>query len=323
MSHHLGRGSRRLALRRRQPAVRRLLAARRGAPRGRPDRRPGPRPRPRSPRPRCSTLHHVFEEPSLNALMARGPRGSARRYAAGSPGCSPTRPSATSSSRTCVPLADVTLHLPVEVADYVDFYASEHHASNVGRIFRPDQEPLLPNWKHLPGRLPRPRRHRRRRRARRWSARRASGRRRPRRRPDVRAERAPRHRGRARLRRRHRLHARRPGRRTTRSPTTSSASSASTTGRRATSRPGSTSRSARSSASPSPPRSRTGSPRSRRSTPPGSTCPGQDPTPLPYLGPDRGAGASTSTSRSCSTARSSAGRRTARCTGPRPRCSPT
>ena len=42
------------------------------------------------------------------------------------------------------------MHLPVEVADYVDFYASEHHATNVGRIFRPDSEPLTPNWKHLP-----------------------------------------------------------------------------------------------------------------------------------------------------------------------------
>ncbi len=49
-----------------------------------------------------------------------------------------------------VPLADVTMHLPIEVADYVDFYASEHHATNVGRIFRPDSEPLTPNWKHLP-----------------------------------------------------------------------------------------------------------------------------------------------------------------------------
>ncbi|WP_432248322.1 fumarylacetoacetase [Streptomyces sanyensis] len=47
-------------------------------------------------------------------------------------------------------LGDVTLHLPYEVADYVDFYASEHHATNVGRIFRPDGEPLTPNWKHLP-----------------------------------------------------------------------------------------------------------------------------------------------------------------------------
>ncbi|MEU0490203.1 fumarylacetoacetase [Nocardiopsis sp. NPDC006139] len=46
--------------------------------------------------------------------------------------------------------ASVRLHLPFTVADYVDFYASEHHATNVGRIFRPDQEPLTPNWKHLP-----------------------------------------------------------------------------------------------------------------------------------------------------------------------------
>jgi fumarylacetoacetase len=45
---------------------------------------------------------------------------------------------------------EVTMHLPVAVADYVDFYASEHHATNVGRIFRPDSEPLTPNWKHLP-----------------------------------------------------------------------------------------------------------------------------------------------------------------------------
>ncbi|MEU3306574.1 fumarylacetoacetase [Nocardiopsis sp. NPDC055551] len=46
--------------------------------------------------------------------------------------------------------AAVTLHLPFTVGDYVDFYASEHHATNVGRIFRPEQEPLTPNWKHLP-----------------------------------------------------------------------------------------------------------------------------------------------------------------------------
>lgn len=40
--------------------------------------------------------------------------------------------------------------LPIAVADYVDFYASEHHAANVGRIFRPHTDPLPANWKHLP-----------------------------------------------------------------------------------------------------------------------------------------------------------------------------
>ncbi len=50
-----------------------------------------------------------------------------------------------------VPAADVTMHLPFAVADYVDFYASEHHATNIGRIFRPDDaEPLTRNWRHLP-----------------------------------------------------------------------------------------------------------------------------------------------------------------------------
>jgi len=49
-----------------------------------------------------------------------------------------------------VPLESVAMVLPFTVADYVDFYASEHHATNLGRMFRPEQEPLTPNWKHLP-----------------------------------------------------------------------------------------------------------------------------------------------------------------------------
>ncbi len=52
--------------------------------------------------------------------------------------------------RPLIPAAEVTMHLPFEVADYVDFYASEQHATNLGRMFRPDGEALLPNWKHLP-----------------------------------------------------------------------------------------------------------------------------------------------------------------------------
>ena len=44
----------------------------------------------------------------------------------------------------------VVMRLPCEIGDYVDFYSSLHHAQNVGRIFRPDSEPLTPNWRHLP-----------------------------------------------------------------------------------------------------------------------------------------------------------------------------
>jgi fumarylacetoacetase len=49
-----------------------------------------------------------------------------------------------------VPRDGVALHLPFEVADYVDFYSSEHHATNAGQLFRPGGPPLPPNWKHLP-----------------------------------------------------------------------------------------------------------------------------------------------------------------------------
>jgi fumarylacetoacetase len=54
------------------------------------------------------------------------------------------------SKRAFVPIADVTLHMPVEIGDYTDFYASREHASNVGSMFRDPSNPLLPNWKHIP-----------------------------------------------------------------------------------------------------------------------------------------------------------------------------
>ncbi|GLW27407.1 fumarylacetoacetase [Actinoplanes regularis] len=49
-----------------------------------------------------------------------------------------------------LPRASVTLRLPFEVADYVDFYSSRDHAENLGRMFRPGSPALTPNWKHLP-----------------------------------------------------------------------------------------------------------------------------------------------------------------------------
>lgn len=49
-----------------------------------------------------------------------------------------------------VPLSGVILHLPVRIGDYTDFYAGIYHAENVGRMFRPDGDPLLPNYRHMP-----------------------------------------------------------------------------------------------------------------------------------------------------------------------------
>jgi fumarylacetoacetase len=45
--------------------------------------------------------------------------------------------------------ADCTMHLPATIGDYTDFYVSIHHATNVGKLFRPDN-PLLPNYKWVP-----------------------------------------------------------------------------------------------------------------------------------------------------------------------------
>ncbi len=88
----------------------------------------------------------VFEEPCLNPFMARGHSAWAETRSAISEAVAGDVP-----DRAVHPVEEVTLHLPFEVADYVDFYASEHHASNLGRLFRPDSpDPLMPNWKHLP-----------------------------------------------------------------------------------------------------------------------------------------------------------------------------
>ncbi|UEG50766.1 fumarylacetoacetase [Ferruginibacter lapsinanis] len=46
--------------------------------------------------------------------------------------------------------SEATMYVPVHVGDYTDFYSSEEHASNVGKMFRPAADPLLPNWKHMP-----------------------------------------------------------------------------------------------------------------------------------------------------------------------------
>ena len=49
-----------------------------------------------------------------------------------------------------IPQGAAQMHLPFAVGDYVDFYSSRHHAENLGRMFRPGQDPLPPNWLSLP-----------------------------------------------------------------------------------------------------------------------------------------------------------------------------
>jgi fumarylacetoacetase len=51
--------------------------------------------------------------------------------------------------RLLIPMRDVEMQLPAQIGDYTDFYASIHHATRVGKLFRPDN-PLLPNYKYVP-----------------------------------------------------------------------------------------------------------------------------------------------------------------------------
>ncbi|MEO5708607.1 MAG: fumarylacetoacetase [Nocardioidaceae bacterium] len=94
-------------------------------------------------------IAHAFESPTLNPIMAAGrPTWTSLRTWL-------TQLLTDENERDLVepnliPIDQVTLHQPFDVADYVDFYASLQHATNVGRIFRPDDEPLKPNWRHLP-----------------------------------------------------------------------------------------------------------------------------------------------------------------------------
>jgi fumarylacetoacetase len=53
------------------------------------------------------------------------------------------------SSRFLYRAAECVMHLPARIGDYTDFYVGIHHATNVGKVFRPDN-PLLPNYKHVP-----------------------------------------------------------------------------------------------------------------------------------------------------------------------------
>ncbi|MGR3466515.1 MAG: fumarylacetoacetate hydrolase family protein, partial [Shimia sp.] len=53
-------------------------------------------------------------------------------------------------TRYLVPQTDVTMHLPIIVSEYTDFYASRDHATNVGTMFRGPENALPPNWLHIP-----------------------------------------------------------------------------------------------------------------------------------------------------------------------------
>lgn len=84
---------------------------------------------------------------TLNAFMGQGPRSwrTARRSIS-----SLLAEGADPHPQLLLPRDSLSMRMPASVGDYTDFYASRHHATNVGRMFRPDGEPLLPNYLNLP-----------------------------------------------------------------------------------------------------------------------------------------------------------------------------
>jgi fumarylacetoacetase len=84
-------------------------------------------------------LGDVFAATTLNPLLALGPSAWAHAIDAARAHDGPRQG-----------VHEARMRLPFDVADFVDFYSSREHASNLGRILRPGQEPLLPNWRWLP-----------------------------------------------------------------------------------------------------------------------------------------------------------------------------
>lgn len=87
--------------------------------------------------------------PTLNGFMAMGPAAWAALRLALSRALREGSPMQPKLTACLVPQAQAEHAVPAAIGDYTDFYASLHHATTVGRLFRPDN-PLLPNYKWVP-----------------------------------------------------------------------------------------------------------------------------------------------------------------------------
>jgi fumarylacetoacetase len=96
----------------------------------------------------------VFHEPTLNAFMSMGRKAWKEARLVISrllrQDADDLRDNNDLKKMALIPMNEVEMQLPVDIGDYTDFYSSKEHATNVGKMFRPNGEPLLPNWLHLP-----------------------------------------------------------------------------------------------------------------------------------------------------------------------------
>ena len=89
------------------------------------------------------------QEPALNGLMALGSVAASGLRRILHSLLSEVSSQKTTAAKNLIPIAEAELFVPAHIGGYTDFYASIYHATNVGRLFRPEN-PLLPNYKHVP-----------------------------------------------------------------------------------------------------------------------------------------------------------------------------
>ena len=98
--------------------------------------------------PKASTSLHSTG--SLNAFAAQGKKFWLQTRESLQSLLGASSPAKEKVESALIAASEATMHMPFEVGSFTDFYACENHASNVGRLFRKGQPPLMPNWKHLP-----------------------------------------------------------------------------------------------------------------------------------------------------------------------------
>lgn len=92
----------------------------------------------------------AFKEPTWNAFMARGKDAWAALRSRLTDILTEGSSDQAKAAEHLTAQADATMHMPIAVAEYTDFYAGRHHATNVGTMFRGAENALPPNWLHIP-----------------------------------------------------------------------------------------------------------------------------------------------------------------------------
>lgn len=93
---------------------------------------------------------NVFRKPFLNDFISLGRRFSSYiRSVLQGELLNPDSLLNKQAEKLLLQQSEVTMHLPLKVGNYTDFYSSQEHATTVGKLFRPDN-PLFPNWKQMP-----------------------------------------------------------------------------------------------------------------------------------------------------------------------------